>query len=307
MYFPVLRAKQNELIGIRELVDRTDLSSVRPIFEPVRDKIDSLLKTVSQLNQVGIQPFIIVNPSLGDFSDCQTNFLELIDSEEYAGLDFMPCFSTKKDQIEFAQEILSQKPEFSLYLEGRFSKEWEPYISQAQTVFVLGDVPQKLLSSAKSIVYIADAFQSQSKNSDYPECSNFNSNWHTEYKSRKNCIGFGDYTIIDTDYSESGGPAYVVALHLSYIDHNEYDAIKVMHFKSYDDKSPTQPGLKFKDALNKLIVNVTDNPTRFIDTFGLQNFKALHEKKHFPGLGQVKKNSIQHHIETIVDYMSKNE
>lgn len=303
MYFPVLRAKQNELIGIRELAEQGCLNGVRPVFEPVRDKVDSLLKTVSQLNKSGIEPLIIVNPSLGDFAGNPTNFLEFIVGDDYSDLRFMPCVSTKNDQTEMAKKILDNLSNFSLYFEGRYSREWEPYISKAEYVLVLGDVPPMLLKSAKKIVYIADGFQSQSKNSDYPDFSNFNSNWHTEYKNRPNCVGFGDYTIIGTDYSESGGPAYVVALHLTYIDHDEYDAVKIKHFKSYDDKTPTQPGLKFKHSLDELITYVEKNKDCFIDTFGLDNFRKLHAQKHFPGLGQVKKNSIQHHIETIADYI----
>jgi hypothetical protein len=306
MYFPVLRAKQNELIGIRELADSGCLTSVRPVLEPVRDKVDSLLKTVIQLNNAGIEPLLIVNPSLGDFASSDTNFLNLISNSTHPKLNFLPCFSTKNNQIALAETVLKDIGSFSLYLEGRFSKEWEPYIERAEIVLVLGDVPQKLLESAKSIVYVADGFQAQNRNSDYPEVSNFNSNWHTEYKARRNCIGFGDYTIIDTSYSETGGPAYVVALHLSYIDPDEYDAIKVKHFKSYNDSSPTQPGLKFKSALGDMIKYVEQYDSLFVNTLGLGNFKTLYAQNHFPGLGQVKKNSIQHHIETVVDYVKKN-
>ncbi len=305
MYFPVLRAKQNELIGIRELADKGRLVGVRPVLEPVRDKVDSLLKTVSQLNKSGIEPLLIVNPSLGDFSSNPTNFFELIEKETYSDLSFMPCVSTKNENTELSMRILDNLDTFSLYFEGRYSKEWEPYIQKAEFVLVLGDVPNMLLKHAKQVVYIADGFQSQNRNSDYPEFSNFNSNLPTKYKAKLNGIGFGDYTIVDTDYSESGGPAYVVALHLTRIDNEEYDAIKIMHFISYNDNTPTQPGLKFKSALDKLIIHVDNNKYCFIESFGLSNFKELHAKSHFPGLGQVKKNSIQHHIETIASYIKQ--
>jgi hypothetical protein len=305
MYFPVLRAKQNELIGIRELAERVDAQTVRPVFEPVREKVDSLLKTVCHLNQYGIEPLLIINPSLGDFSNEDINFMDLIESADYPELKFLPCFSTKNNKIDLAEKFLNTLDSFALYLEGSYSKEWEPYIARAEIVLILGDAPPKLLESAKKRVYIADAFQAQNKNKDYPEVSNFNSNWLTEYEDRRNCIGFGDYTILDTDYSESGGPAYVVTLHLSYIDANEYDAIKVRHFQSYDDNSPTQPGLKFKSALDSLIKYVNENTHLFFISFGIENFRTLYTQKHFPGLGQVKKNSIQHHIETITDYLYK--
>lgn len=305
MYFPVLRAKQNELIGIRELAERLNAQTVRPVLEPVREKVDSLFKTIAHLNKFGMEPLLIINPSLGDFSEKDINFLSLLDDDDYTGLKFLPCFSTKHNKIDLAKKYLDQLPSFSLFLEGSFSKEWEPYIALAEIVLILGDAPQRLVESAKKRVYIADAFQAQNKNKDYPDVSNFNSNWHTEYTDRRNCIGFGDYTILDTDYSESGGPAYVVTLHLSYIDTDEYDAIKVRHFQSYDDNSPTQPGLKFKNALDNLINYVDQHPNLFNQTLGLENFRTLHTQNHFPGLGQVKKNSIQHHIETISDYLDK--
>lgn len=305
MYFPVLRAKQNELIGIRELAERVNSKLVRPVLEPVRDKVDSLLKTIYHLNQFEIEPLLIINPSLGDFSQEDVNFLNLIDNETYPALKFLPCFSTKNNNIDLAATFLNTLDRFSLYLEGSFSKEWEPYIARAEIVLILGDAPNQLLKSASKLVFIADAFQAQNKNKDYPEVSNFNSNWHTEYVNRLNCVGFGDYTILDTDYSESGGPAYVVTLHLSYIDAEEYDAIKVRHFQSYDDNSPTQPGLKFKNALDNLIDYVDKHNDRFSTTLGLEHFRTLHTQKHFPGLGQVKKNSIQHHIETIADYLDQ--
>jgi hypothetical protein len=34
----------------------------------------------------------------------------------------------------------------------------------------------------------------------------------------------------------------------------------------------------------------------------VEEFRWLHEKRHFPGLGYVKKLSMNHHIETLADY-----
>jgi hypothetical protein len=309
MYFPVLRAKQNELIAIREIAERVSPKTVRPVFEPVRTKVESLVKTISHLNTLDIEPIIIINPTLGDFSGFPINFLELLKLqgvEASSKLQFLPCFSTKNNNVDLAHQFLEGLEKFAIYLEGSFSKDWLPFIQKAEITLVLGEVPPKLLESAKKIVFISDGFQDQSKNKDYPDVSNFHSNWHSEFSQRKKCIGFGDYTLIDLDYSESGGPAYVVAVHFSYIDTDEFDAIMVKHFKSYDDKSPTMPGVKFKDALDKLIECVSSKPEMFYNSLGLQNFKILHQQNHFPGLGQVKKNSIQHHIEMIANYLSVN-
>ncbi|EHR6735441.1 sce7725 family protein [Vibrio parahaemolyticus] len=85
-------------------------------------------------------------------------------------------------------------------------------------------------------------------------------------------------------------------------DPDEFNAMYVKHFKSYDDKSPTRPGDKFGDALDKLIDFTNDNPDLFNDTIGLDGFRRLKSEDYFPGLGQIKKLSIQHHIETLSKY-----
>ncbi|BBI64894.1 hypothetical protein HSBAA_62000 [Vreelandella sulfidaeris] len=45
---------------------------------------------------------------------------------------------------------------------------------------------------------------------------------HTEWKNYNGAIGFGDYTVLSQEYTEAGGPAYVVTIHLSYIDEDSF-------------------------------------------------------------------------------------
>lgn len=66
---------------------------------------------------------------------------------------------------------------------------------------------------------------------------------------------------------------------------------------------PTNPGAKFKQALTKLISDFQSKRILFEETEGLQEFIFLYKIGHFPGLGQVKKISIMHHIETINIYL----
>ena len=64
--------------------------------------------------------------------------------------------------------------------------------------------------------------------------------------------GFGDFLIVGNDYSESGGPAYAVAIHLTYIDSNKDDEMHIRHFKSIRQDDPKDPAGKFAEALNEL-------------------------------------------------------
>lgn len=105
------------------------------------------------------------------------------------------------------------------------------------------------------------------------------------------------------DFSENGGPAYVVTIHLSYINKDQYDEMYVKHYSSYDDNSPTNPGGKFINALSSAVKDITSTPSIFYKTMATKELISLYKNRHYPGLGQIKKLSIMHHIETLCDYL----
>lgn len=41
--------------------------------------------------------------------------------------------------------------------------------------------------------------------------------------------GFGDFLIVGDEFSESGGPAYAVAIHLTYINTKHEDEMYIYH------------------------------------------------------------------------------
>ncbi len=45
--------------------------------------------------------------------------------------------------------------------------------------------------------------------------------------------------------------------------------------------------------------------SKILETKAVQEFRKLHKEGHFPGLGHVKKLSMNHHIETLADYFDK--
>ncbi|EPQ8264266.1 sce7725 family protein [Vibrio alginolyticus] len=302
MYYPVLRGKQFELIALRELATVLSNTEFCPIIEPVRQKMDSLGKTISHLNKENLEPIVVVNPYLGDFSDASGKIsIEKSLRSTIEGLRFTPCFSTKGlSSSELSSLISSTSTPFAVFVEEGLNKDIVSLLSDASLV-ISNKYHRAAFKSLSQVVVVEDSFSRATKNSDYPDKSYF-SDRHTDYKEGENVVGFGDYTITGNGFLESGGPAYVVAIHLSYIDPDEFNAMYVRHFKSYDDKSPTRPGDKFGDALDKLINFTNDNPDLFNDTIGLDGFRRLKSEDHFPGLGQIKKLSIQHHIETLSKY-----
>ncbi len=104
-----------------------------------------------------------------------------------------------------------------------------------------------------------------------------------------------------------GGPAYVVTtsmLLISTLKNLMKHLFVIILLILYD--IPANPGKKFIEALEKFIVE-NDQKIEFLDTSASIDFQKIYDAKHFPGfLGQVKKISIMHHIETINNYLINN-
>lgn len=116
--------------------------------------------------------------------------------------------------------------------------------------------------------------------------------------------GFGDFLIVGDEYSEGGGPAYAVAIHLTYINTSDDEMMYIYHFRSTTNDTPTDPAGKFSQALAKLIDKLDSGDSMLDETEAIQEFRDLHARQHFPGLGYVKKLSMKHHIETLAKFLS---
>lgn len=303
MYYPILRGKLNELLALRELSKLPIHQYFCPVIEPVREDLSALKRTIKELNVAGIDPIIIINPKKGDFNNPESLiFNDLIVAE--GNLNFTPCF-VLYDKATIIPDEIKNIDNYSLFVMGGITPEIVKSSEFARLTFVNHDVSPSILREMSNVVLCGDFFRRQQKNADYPEESAFSS-LHTYYSILPKVKGFGDYTITGEDFTESGGPAYVVTIHVSYIDPDRYKEMFVRHYRSYNDDTPTQPGNKFKDALKSLIEDIDEKKIPYIKTSAISEFKMLHKTQHFPGLGQVKKISIKHHIETLVNYLINN-
>jgi hypothetical protein len=304
MYYPILRGKLNELLALRELAKLSLHDCFCPVIEPVREDLSALKKTILELNNNNITPVIIINPLKGDFKGQLSNITNDLNHE--AQLQYLPCFILH-DKMETIPSEMHALEKYALFVTRGIDTQVIQDSQEAVLTFVNHDISPHLLTKLNNVVLCGDFFKRQSKNADYLELeeSSFSS-LHTYYDDYKTVVGFGDYTITGEEFSESGGPAYVVTIHLSYIDPARFDEMFIRHYSSYNDGTPAQPGAKFLSALEKLISDITSDKIPFVHTSGMQEFINLNTPpSHFPGLGQVKKISIKHHIETLVDYLRK--
>ena len=316
MYFPYFRGKQYELIIVRETAKAMASAKFVPIISPVREQLRGLHKALDAVSAAGGQAVLIVNPEHGELAGDSIGTLSLL-VQEFHGLTDLSLGIRLHSDMTADQAISMAKKANGMpiaFVHAGFSdgKSLVGQLGEIESIyshifmeedcgklyrkkFKAGDVQQ---------ILIRDGFRHR-RNRDHP-VSEFFSDLHVTYSQEEGANGFGDFLIVGDEYSESGGPAYAVAIHLTYIDPDQDDAMYVCHFLSDRQDTPMDPGGKFLEALEKVIVFLNGVPGgKFLESNAIAEFRDLHEHGHFPGLGYVKKLSMKHHVETLADYFKK--
>lgn len=306
MYYPFFRGKQFELLAIRESASVIADAGFNPLIEPVRETINGLQRTLQELISNGATASVIVNPRYGDHKHGGDGLAAFLDDNFGENDAISPALLlTNNMSLESAIMDIERYQERSLTLlhagftDGRGLADALPD----------GDYTHVFLDARNTLyrrpfrggrrVLVEDGFE-RKKNADYDFVDRF-SDLHVTFEEL-GADGYGDFLTIGDHYSEGGGPAYAVAIHLTFIDPDQDEAMFVYHFKSDTNDTPVDPAGKFSQALAKLIEEIDRTDSKVLETSAVQEFRALHERSHFPGLGYVKKLSIKHHLETLADF-----
>ena len=312
MYFPYMRGKQYELITVRETAAVMAAAEFVPIISPVREQMRGLHKALEAVCEAGGRAIIIINPEHGQLADNGAPISELLNDEFGGHANLMLGIRLHADESSEGALAMCRaangKPIAFIHAgfkdANSFLGELGALTEIQAHIFLEDDCgklyQRKFKGGALGRILIRDGFERR-RNRDHPE-SEFFSDLHITYPD-EGMDGFGDFLIVGDDYSESGGPAYTVAIHLTYIDPDQDGAMYVRHFLSDSQDTPKDPGGKFAEALAKLIEFI-DGPSgeKIYETSAIQEFRDLHARQHYPGLGYVKKLSMKHHIETLATY-----
>ncbi|MDQ7248151.1 sce7725 family protein [Dongia sedimenti] len=308
MYHPYFRGKQFELITIRETASILAESGFVPIIEPVRESLGGLEKTLRAICDARGKAVVIVNPYHGDHREDGVDITELLrdgfaDREDIGVGILLRADMSANDAVALYRRHQAHPISFvhAGFSQARALSEALGTSPVARQVFVeayCNRLYRRHFAVGERIL-VRDGFKRQ-RNRDYPLVELF-SDLHITYRE-EGMDGFGDFLIVGDDYSETGGPAYAVAIHLTYIDPDQDDAMFIYHFVSDRQDTPTDPAGKFAEALAKLIRKWNTGNSKLLETSAIGEFLDLHAKGHFPGLGYLKKLSMKHHIETLADF-----
>ena len=312
MYYPYFRGKQFELIAIRETAGVLARSGFVPIIEPVKEALIGLEKSLAAVRDAGGKAVVIVNPHHGHFSEKSVDTSELLQKVR-ANSESVSAGILLKENITCDEALIlrdQHKSHNPIFVHAGFTEAktlaqelGKGALSNNTDIFFethCGKIYRKNFSENRRVL-LRDGFKRR-RNADHPLLEEF-SDLHVTFDD-EGMDGFGDFLIVGDDYSETGGLAYAVAIHLTFIDPENDDVMYVYHFVSDTKDTPTDPAGKFAEALAKLMENLDSGESKILKTSAIEEFRSLSAKGHFPGLGYVKKLSMKHHIETLADYFS---
>lgn len=310
MYHPYFRGKQYELVTVRETATNLAAANFIPIIEPVKESLGGLERTLQAVCAAEGRAILIVNPHHGVYSDDGQNISEFLqasfaDRREIAAGVLLKKDMTVQDALECCDAHRNR--DLALVHAGfadakGLADGLGERINEMHHVFFehyCGKLYRKHFSGAERIL-LRDGFQRR-RNRDHPAVEPF-SDLHVTYEE-EGMNGFGDFLIVGDDYSESGGPAYAVAIHLTFIDPSKDAQMYIYHFVSESKDTPTDPAGKFGEALGLMMRKLDEPNNHILASNAVAEFRDLHRRGHFPGLGYVKKLSMKHHIETLHDFL----
>lgn len=309
MYHPYFRGKQYELLTIRENAALLAASHFVPIIEPVKEAITGLDRALVAVREARGRAIVIVNPHHGEHGPQGMGISRML-SERFPEREISPAILLKEETtVEQALACYNRHRHTDLvFVHSGFTQAAALVaaipedMALIRHVFIDGKSPRlyRRHFPGPFRTLVRDGFIKR-KNSAYPPVEAF-SDLHITYPD-EGMSGFGDFLTVGDEFSESGGPAYAVVIHLTYLDPGLDDTMLIHHFLSHRKDTPTDPAGKFVEALDLLVHELRAPGCPILETRAVAEFRELHTRRHFPGLGYAKKLSMQHHIETLANFL----
>lgn len=308
MYYPYLRGKQFELITIREAAPVLATAGFVPIIEPVKESLGGLHRTIEAVCDAGGSAIVIVNPHHGDHAEDGVGISELL-RDAFAECDNIAAGILLKKNMNVAEAMacFNQHADHERALihagfgdgKGLVDALGADLTSVRHVFFESCGILYRRHFHGAQRILLKDGFERR-RNRDYPPVEPF-SDLHITFQDQGG-DGFGDFLTVGDDFTEGGGPAYAVAIHLTFIDTTKDDAMFIYHFVSESQDTPTDPAGKFGEALQQLMAKLHQPNHHLYESSAIAEFRDLAGRGHFPGLGYIKKLSMRHHIETLAHF-----
>lgn len=254
-------------------------------------------------------PFIfITNPQHGDFVAKEDHLYSTLVSdgalEEYD--DYIPalsiCRETSYREVERFNANYGDSLRAVVYASEPTSQRVRDWCSSDTSIYhhiiLNGVVPAsftRAIPDARKVI-IYDHFKKQIRNADYPPTELF-TDMNTSTSSVS--VGWGDFSIVGDNYSESGGPAYAVTVHHVHKS-EENDALYINHYISDRQETAADTSGKIMEAVVKLVDDLESLAPNTTDA--CETYRRMVESGNPHSLGYLKRLAIMHHLEIMLEH-----
>lgn len=309
MYFPYLRARQFELITLRELVTEGALNKVIPVLEPVKETFNNLNLAHNIFQEKDSNAYLIVNPFEGEVAGDTETFLTYI--SDLPNSKFLPAFHYS-DNLHYIISSIKKYNLINCLIIGldNFSDEdsfrlicQNPNISHIMLLepHKYRSLDRSIKSLNKFYIRLDNVFEKQQKNADFLEIPAHKFSEEHLYYLKDHYQGFADFTILPKEYTDGGSTPRAVAIHLTYINSEIENQVWIRHFTSESNDSIANIQGKFAEAANKAVNFCNGLP---LNNSATNELKRYYEETRYPGLGTVKKISIKNHLLVISNFLN---
>lgn len=308
MYYPFLRARQFELIALRELATEGATQGVIvPILEPVKETHNNLNLAHKVFQENGQSAYLVVNPKFGELAGDSQFYIEYLATLNYEV--FLPAFHYRNN-AEYINQSIEQfgLTNCMLICENDIEGDDTNFKSIAEldavSLITVNDpgrnrsLNRYISGLQKGFIRLDDLFEKKDRNSDFLDVTEHRfSEEHIHY-STEGFEGFSDYTVLPSEYVEGGSTPRAVVIHLTYL--NIQNEIWIRHFTSETNDSIANVQGKFAEAAAKTVNYCRQNG---LSNSAITELETYFDTEHYPGLGTVKKLSIKNHLLVLSNFL----
>lgn len=308
MYYPFLRARQFELIALRELATEGATQGVIvPVLEPVKKTHNNLTLAHKVFQEKNQTAYLIVNPSNGELAGDRSFYLEYLNELENS--KFIPAFHYKNNSEFINQSIASFDLSNCMIIcqndVNPDDSEFKQLVAKPEISSINVNDPNRnrtlhrfIRGLNKNYIRLDDLFEKQARNSDYLEIQEHRFSEEHIYYNEDGFSGFSDYTVLPSEYIDGGSTPRAVVIHLTYL--NGENQIWIRHFTSETNDSISNVQGKFAEAAAKTVAYCK---LRDLNNSAISELVSYYDNEHYPGLGTVKKISIKNHLLVISQFL----
>lgn len=309
MYFPYLRARQFELITLRDLVSERSLQGkIMPVIEPVKKSLSNLNLAHKTFLEKDFCLYLIVNPFVGEASGDTDYFLNYITNIEDS--KYFPAFHYSDNQAYIMSKIEQYElTDCMIICLDNFSNEdgFRDLCRNPKISHIMLLEPHKYRSLdrfikrlSKFYIRLDDPFEKQQRNADFLNISAHKFTEEHLFYSEDRYNGFADFTVLPREFIDGGSTPRAVVIHLTYLNEVNERQIWIRHFTSETNDSISNVQGKFAEAAEKAIRFCAELP---LDNTAITELRNYYNDQKYPGLGTVKKISIKNHLLIIRSFL----